>query len=232
MIVTTVVLTNAAQAKCFHSQCRSRMCAVTHQILNLNCVLSQMAINGTCEATPTRPQNSYPISARGLEGFNSKEACSAKKRALQRRVLCKGECSAERRVLCNPRLLPPHRRPGPGGRDGEPPGLLRGRAVLCHGWAELRLPALRSSQQPRAGRGGLQPRAARQLDHLDFNAISPATMTLPMTVALPEENAARLSWLHKCLSGLNWESDSKGYLLLVDYDSPPEVHNHLDWARA
>ena len=71
MIVTTVVLTNAAQANCFHSQCRSRMYAVTHQILNLNCVLSQMAINGTCEATPTRPQNSYPISARGLEGFNS-----------------------------------------------------------------------------------------------------------------------------------------------------------------
>ena len=31
-----------------------------------------MAINGTCEATPTRPQNSYPISARGLEGFNIK----------------------------------------------------------------------------------------------------------------------------------------------------------------
>ena len=30
-----------------------------------------MAINGTCEATPTRPQNSYPISARGLEGFNT-----------------------------------------------------------------------------------------------------------------------------------------------------------------
>ena len=70
MIVTTVVLTNAAQAKSFHSQCRSRMYAVTHQILNLNCVLSQMAINGTCEAIPTRPQNSYPISARGLEGFN------------------------------------------------------------------------------------------------------------------------------------------------------------------
>ena len=47
------------------------MYAVTHQILNLNCVLSQMAINGTCEAIPTRPQNSYPISARGLEGFNT-----------------------------------------------------------------------------------------------------------------------------------------------------------------
>ena len=30
-----------------------------------------MAINGTCEATLTRPQNSYPILARGLEGFNT-----------------------------------------------------------------------------------------------------------------------------------------------------------------
>ena len=39
--------------------------------MNLNCVLSQMAINGTCEATLTRPQNSYPILARGLEGFNT-----------------------------------------------------------------------------------------------------------------------------------------------------------------
>ena len=103
------------------------------------------------------------------------------------------------------RLLPPHRRPGPGGRDGELPGLLpgavgarphplrhaargclgrhasalglrdahsphhrraglQGRAGLRHGRAELHLPALRSSQQPRAGRGGLQPRGARQLD--------------------------------------------------------------------
>ena len=54
----------------FHSQCQSRMGAVTYQSLNLNYVLSQMAINGTWEATPTRPQNSYPILARGLEGFN------------------------------------------------------------------------------------------------------------------------------------------------------------------
>ena len=52
--------------------------------------------------------------------------------------------------------------------------------------------------------------------YLDFNAMYPAAMTLPMpngpcaTVALPEENAARLSWLHEtCLSGLNWESDSR-----------------------
>ena len=34
---------------------------------------------------------------------------------------------------------------------------LQGRAGLRHGRAELHLPALRSSQQPRAGRGGLQP---------------------------------------------------------------------------
>ena len=48
----------------------------------------------------------------------------------------------------------------------------------------------------------------------------PAAMTLPMpngpcvAVALPEDNAARLSWLHD----------------LVDYDFPPELHDHLDWA--
>ena len=77
------------------------------------------------------------------------------------------------------------------------------------------------------------------ISYLDFNAMYPAAMSLPMpngpceTVALPEENAARLSWLHDtCLSGLNWESDSEevSYLLLVDYDFPPEVHDHLDWA--
>ena len=55
------------------------------------------------------------------------------------------------------------------------------------------------------------------ISYLDFNAMYPAAMSLPMpngpckTVALPEENAARLSWLHDtCLSGLNWESDSRG----------------------
>ena len=67
----------------------------------------------------------------------------------------------------------------------------------------------------------------------------PAAMTLPMpngpcvAVALPEDSAARLSWLHEtCLSSLNWESDAEevSYLLLVDYDSPPELHDHLDWA--
>ena len=73
MIVTTVVLTNAAQAKCFHSQCRSRMYAVTHQILNLNCILS-LEPNGDQwnfgKQHQQGPQNSYPISARSLEGFN------------------------------------------------------------------------------------------------------------------------------------------------------------------
>ena len=167
-----------------------------------------------------------------------------------------------------PRLLPPHRRPGPGGRDGELPGLLpgavgarphplrhaargrlgrhaaalgprdshsphhrraglQGRAGLRHGWAELHLPALCSSQQPRAGRGGLQPRGARQLDLvLGLQPNGPCE-----AVALPEENAARLSWLHEtCLSSLNWESDAEevSYLLLVDYDFPLELHDHLD----
>ena len=54
-----------------------------------------------------------------------------------------------------------------------------------------------------------------------------------VAVALPEDNAARLSWLHETrLSSLNWESDAEevSYLLLVDYDFPPELHDHLDWA--
>ena len=67
------------------------------------------------------------------------------------------------------------------------------------------------------------------ISYLDFNAMYPAAMTLPMpngpcvAVALPEDNAARLSWLHEtCLSSLNWESDAEevSYLLLVDYDFP------------
>ena len=86
-------------------------------------------------------------------------------------------------------------------------------------------------------RGGLQPLS--WISYLDFNAMYPAAMTLPMpngpcvAVALPEDNAARLSWLHEtCLSSLNWESDAEevSYLLLVDYDFPPELHDHLDWA--
>ena len=55
----------------------------------------------------------------------------------------------------------------------------------------------------------------------------------PCVAVLPEENAARLSWLREtCLSSLNWESDAEkvSYLLLVDYDFPPELRDHLDWA--
>ena len=75
------------------------------------------------------------------------------------------------------------------------------------------------------------------ISYLDFNAMYPAAMTLPMpngpcvAVALPEDNAARLSWLHEtCLSSLNWEFDAEevSYLLLVDYDFPSELHDHLD----
>ena len=61
----------------------------------------------------------------------------------------------------------------------------------------------------------------------------PAAMPMPngpcVAVALPEDNAARLSWLHEtCLSSLNWESDAEevSYLLLVHYDFPPELRDH------
>ena len=35
-----------------------------------------------------------------------------------------------------------------------------------------------------------------------------------------------------CLAGLDWEADDEAecYLLLVDYDFPPEAHDYLDWA--
>ena len=67
----------------------------------------------------------------------------------------------------------------------------------------------------------------------------PAAMTHPMPkgpyepVALPESGAKRLRWLHaSCLAGLDWEADDEAecYLLLVDYDFPPEAHDYLDWA--
>ena len=73
MTLTPVVLTNAARAKCFRSLCRSRRSAITHQILNLNCVLSLEPKWRSMELGKQHqqgPQNSYPISARGLEGFN------------------------------------------------------------------------------------------------------------------------------------------------------------------
>ena len=62
------------------------------------------------------------------------------------------------------------------------------------------------------------------ISYLDFNAMYPAAMTLPMpngpceAVALPEDNAARLSWLHKtCLLSLGSPTPR---LLVVDYDFP------------
>ena len=71
MIVTTVVLTNAAQAKCFRSQCRSRMYAVTHQILNLNCILSQNGDQWNLGSNTNKDlRTATQFSARGLEGFN------------------------------------------------------------------------------------------------------------------------------------------------------------------
>ena len=86
-----------------------------------------------------------------------------------------------------------------------------------------------------------------ELGEEDYNPEEPvswilylAAMTLPMpngpcvAVALPEDNAARLSWLHEtCLSSLNWESDAGevSYLLLVDYDFPPELHDPADMAE-
>ena len=107
---------------------------------------------------------------------------------------------------------PHHRRAG-----------LQGRAGLRHGWAELHLPALRSSQQP----DDYNPEEpVSWISYLDFNAMYPAAMTLPMpngpcvAVALPEDNAARLSWLHERDVPLEPELGVRRR----------ELHDHLDWA--
>ena len=126
-----------------------------------------------------------------------------------------------------PRLLPPHRRPGPGGRDGELPGLLPGAVgarpnPLCH-VARSRLgrhaaaPGPRDSHSPLTNEqayvdvrasvmGGLscifQPFAQANnpelgeedynseepvswILYLDFNAMYPAAMSLPMPNGRP-----------------------------------------------
>ena len=71
MIVTTVVLTNAAQAKGFPlSMPITYGCSHTSDLEPQLC-LEPNGDQWNLEATPTRPQNSYPILARGLEGFNS-----------------------------------------------------------------------------------------------------------------------------------------------------------------
>ena len=70
MIVTTVVLTNAARAKGFPlSMPITYGCSHTSDLEPLLC-LEPNGDQWNFEATPTRPQNSYPILARGLEGFN------------------------------------------------------------------------------------------------------------------------------------------------------------------
>ena len=70
MIVTTVVLTNAAQAKGFPlSMPITYGCSHTSDLEPQLC-LEPNGDQWNLEAIPTRPQNSYPILARGLEGFN------------------------------------------------------------------------------------------------------------------------------------------------------------------
>ena len=71
MIVTTVVLTNAAQAKCFPlSMPITNVCGCTLDLepqLFLEPKWRSMELG---KQHQQGPQNSFPISARGLEGFN------------------------------------------------------------------------------------------------------------------------------------------------------------------
>ena len=77
----------------------------------------------------------------------------------------------------------------------------------------------RAGLQGRAVMGGLscifQPFAQAnnpELGEEDYNPEEPVSWIsyLDLAVALPEDNAARLSWLHEtCLSSLNWESDAE-----------------------
>ena len=65
-----MVLTNAAQAKSFPlSMPITYGCSHTSDLEPQLC-LEPNGDQWNLEATPTRPQNSYPILARGLEGFN------------------------------------------------------------------------------------------------------------------------------------------------------------------
>ena len=79
---------------------------------------------------------------------------------------------------------------------------------------ELHLPAVAQANNPELGKDFEE--TVSWISYLDFNAMYPAAMTLPMpngpckTVALPEQGAARLSWLHKtCLFRLDWKSDAE-----------------------
>ena len=126
-----------------------------------------------------------------------------------------------------PRLLPPHRRPGPGGRDGELPGLLLGavgarphplrhaaRGRLGRHAAALETPIhlitdeqaykdVRASvmgglscifpqaNNPELGEEDYNPEEpVNWISYLDFNAMYPAAMTLPMPNG-PYEAVAR-----------------------------------------
>ena len=80
MIVTTVVLTNAAQAKCFPlSMPITYICSHTSDLEPQLCLepngdqwnLGNNTNNDLGKQHQQRPQNSYPISAQGLEGFNN-----------------------------------------------------------------------------------------------------------------------------------------------------------------
>ena len=112
------------------------------------------------------------------------------------------------------------------------------RASIMGGLSCIFQPYARANN-PELGEDYVPAEPASWISYLDFNAMYPAAMTHPMPkgpcepVALPESGAERLRWLHgSCLAGLDWEADDEAecYLLLVDYDFPPEAHDYLDWA--
>ena len=109
-----------------------------------------------------------------------------------------------------PRLLPPHRRPGPGGdpiHSRETPIHLITdeqaykdvRASVMGGLSCIFQPFAQANN-PELGEEDYNPEEpVSWISYLDFNAMYLAAMTLPMpngpceAVALPEDNAARLS---------------------------------------
>ena len=68
--------------------------------------------------------------------------------------------------------------------------------------------------------------------YLDINSM---TKYLPCSsgkqLPLPEDDAAKLAWLHEVLDGLSIHEDvwETAYLLFVDYDYPEELHDVLDF---
>ena len=107
------------------------------------------------------------------------------------------------------------------------------RASIMGGLSCIFQPYARANN-PELGEDNVPAEPSSWISYLDFNAMYPAAMTHPMVkgpcepVPLPE-----MRWLHgSCLAGLDWEADDEAecYLLLVDYDFPPEAHDYLDWA--